>query len=147
MSSVYVRTEIQNFLDLNTSEDYIDLSGQFSEIQDLVSESGLLPNDPWVGIEFVGNDEVPVTVGSHNSQGMYREIGAIYFHVVAPAGLGVQGAMLTRTEAIRDLLRGMRINNILIESVTPPTFDSGLRFEGGYLSCSFFVSYEYEFNL
>ena len=149
MSSSYVRTEILNFLSANSSEKVIDLSGEFEEIQEMIATAGLAATDPWIGIQFIGNEEVPVTVGATNNSGMYRESGAIYFHVVSIAKLGGTGTILTRGESLRNLFRGQRIGGLVIDSITPVNFDSGatLRFSGGYMSGSFLVSYYRDYNL
>ena len=150
MSSKYVRDEIKSFIDANSAEPLIDLTGEFDNIKDLVIKAGLQRQDPWVGIQFIGSDEIPITVGSTNVQGKYRESGSIYIHVVDVAKLGAADAILNRSEALRDLLRGQRIGNrIVIESVTPTNFGEGatLSFEGGYTSGSFLVGYEYDKDL
>lgn len=148
MSSGYVRTEIKNFLTANTTEKIVDLSGQFEEIQDLIKINGVGPKDDWVGLVFVGSDEVPITIGSSNTQGRYRETGVVEFHVVGLAKLGGSNTILLRADSLRDKLRGQRIGNIFVESVTPANFGGGtaLRFEGGFVSATFLISYETDFN-
>jgi len=150
MSSTAVRDAIKNFLTANApSETLLDLTAQFQEIQDFIAGNGLQPSDDWLGIAFVGETEVPVTFPATNDQGKYRELGAFELIIVSEAKLGVGNALLTRGETLRDLLRGRRIGGVIIESMTPLNFDSGasLRFEGGYMSASFLVSYEYDFDL
>lgn len=149
MSSPYVRTQIKDFLAANSGESVIDLTALFEEIKELLAENNIQPDAPWLGVQFVGSDEIPVALSATNDQGLYRETGAIYFHVVATAQLGVGDAMLTRGETLRNLFRGRRIGDIIVDSVTPMNFDSGatLAFEGGYMSGSFFVSYRRDLNL
>jgi hypothetical protein len=150
MSSKIVRQEIKDFLtDTFPDETFIELDGAFQEIRDLVADAGITSNDPWVGLQFVGNEEIPITVGSTNTKGKYREVGAVYLHVVEIAKLGVGTSILDRAEALRDSLRGQRINGIIIESVSPVNFGVGasLDFEGGYTSGSFILSYEKDLDL
>lgn len=150
MSSSYVRTHIKNFLSANApTEKFVDLSALYAELPDALNEMGVTPDDPWVGLEFIGDDEVPITVGSNNTHGKYRETGAIYIHVVDVAKLGVSGSILTRAETLRTLLRGQRIGSMIIESVTPVSFEGGatLQFEGGYMSGSFILSYQSDTDL
>lgn len=149
MSSEYVRTQIKDFLEANSDEDVIDLTGVFDEIKDLLSEAGIQPSAPWLGIQFVGDDEIPVALAATNDQGKYRETGGIFFHVVSEAKIGVGDSMLTRGEALRNLFRGQRIGGILIESVKPMNFESGatLQFEGGYMAGTFFVEYQRDLDL
>ena len=148
MSSIFVRNSVKNFLTTNApTENQIDLFGTFQTMPELLADNGLVHDDPWLGLEFIANDEIPITVGSNNTQGKYREDGAIYFHVVAVASLGSSGTILSRGEALRDLLRGRRIaDDIIVESVSPLNFNSGatLQFEGGYVSASFLLSYQYD---
>lgn len=149
MSSAYVRTTIKQFIDDNSSESVVDLTSLFNEIKDLITENNIQPDAPWLGIQFIGNDEVPVALAATNDQGKYRETGAIYFHVVDVAKIGNGDSLLTRGEVLRNLLRGQRIGNMLIESVSPMNFDRGatLQFEGGYMSGSFFAIYQHDFDL
>lgn len=149
MSSPYVRTQIKTFLEANSQEDVIDLTALFDRLPDLIADAGLQPSAPWLGIQFVGDDEIPVGLAATNDQGCYRETGAVYFHVVSEAKIGVGDAMLTRGETLRNLFRGRRIGDILIDSVGPMNFDSGatLNFEGGYMSGSFLMSYRRDLNL
>jgi len=150
MSSTTVRTAIKTFLTTYApTEHVIDLTGQFAEIQNLISNAALTASDTWMGLQFIGNDEVPITVGSDNVHGKYRESGAIYFHIVDVAKLSAPSSILGRGETIISLFRGKRINDIIVESLTPINFDTGatLQFTGGYLSGSFLLSYTREYNI
>jgi hypothetical protein len=150
MSSVYVRDQVITFLEASApTEVFIDLSGQFSDIEDLVIDAGITMSDPWVGIQFLGSDEEPVSVPATNAVGKYREYGSIYIHVVGVAVLGESVNILTRAETLRDALRGQRINDVVIQSVTPANFGLGatISFEAGYTSASFIVNYERDLNL
>jgi len=150
MSSTYVRTEIKNFIATELpTEKVIDLSGQYETMDQIIANEGLVPDDPWLGLDFIANDEVPITVPANNTQGRYREDGAIYFHVVEVASLGNSGTILSRGEALRNKLRGQRIGQIIVESVSPLNFGSGatLQFEGGYTRASFILSYQRDLEL
>lgn len=150
MSSLYVREQIMDFLEANApSETFVDLTVQFAEMKEFLEENSLESEDNWVGVEFIGSDEVPITVPATNDQGLYREDGAVYIHVVAPAAIGVGNGLLTRGESLRNLLRGRRIGEVKIESVTPLNTAEGatLQFDGGFMSASFIVSYERDLNL
>jgi hypothetical protein len=149
MSSPYVRTTIKQFIDDNSSEDVVDLTSLFQEIKELLADNGIQPDAPWLGIQFIGDDEIPIALAATNVVGKYRETGAIYFHIVQTAQIGVGDGMLTRGELLRNLLRGRRIGDIIVDSVTPMNFDNGatLQFEGGYMSGSFLVSYRRDLDL
>ena len=150
MSSLYVRQQVLDFLAAEIpAEKVIDLTGAYQEIKELVAHAGLTDKDPWLGIEFIGNSEQPITVGSDNEKGKYRELGAVYFHIVGIAKLGGSGSILTRGEAIRNLFRGRRLGTMIVESMTPLNTQSGatLEFKGGYMSASFILSYLNDLDL
>lgn len=148
MSSVYVRTQVKQFLADNSSESVIDLTAQFGQMREMLADE-IQPDAPWLGITFIGDDEIPIALAATNDQGKYRETGAIYFHVCAVAKLGVGDSLLTRGEVLRDLFRGRRIGDIIIDNVTPMNFDNGatLDFEGGYISGSFLAGYRRDVDL
>lgn len=144
MSSSYVRTQFKDFLAANApDETLIDLTAQFDDLDEVLEQSGIV-DSPWLGIDFVGSDEVPITIGSSNTSGKYREEGAVYLHVVDIAKLGVSDSILSRAETLIGILRGQRIGTIFVESITPVNFGAGaaLSFEDGYMSGSFIVAYQ-----
>jgi hypothetical protein len=149
MSSVDVRTYIKDFLAANSTEKIIDMTGQYDLLQDLIESQGITQDDPWVGLDFIGNEEIPITIGSSNISGKFRETGAVYIHVVDVAKLGVSDTILTRGEALRTLFRGQKIDRLFIESMTPVNFGAGaaLRFEDGYMCGSFILGYLYDRDL
>jgi hypothetical protein len=150
MSSAAVRTAIFDFLDTNApTESVVDLTSQFGEIKEFVADSGVQPDSPWLGVQFIGSDELPIGLAANNVIGKYRETGAVYIHCVEVARLGVGNTLLTRGEALRNLFRGQNISGVVVESVTPLNFDGGatLQFEGGYMSASFLMSYYFDVDL
>lgn len=165
MSSVAVRNAIVDFIEdflgdpEVDGEVLIDLTARYEEIHDLIDSVNppntpeedkiLTMNDPWTGIEFIGYDEIPVSLGSGNRGAVYRETGAFQIHIVDLAKIGCGATILTRAEALRDQLRGKDISGVRIESMTPVSFDSPgtLQFGGGFATGSFLVAYEYDRNL
>ena len=150
MSDVYVRTQIKNWITTNfPSEDLVDLTAQYGTVPEFLDQSGVLPDSPWLGIEFLPSEEVPITIGSVTTSGKFREYGGVYIHVVDVAKLGVGDSLLTRGQAIIDALRGSSIGRVVIESMTKMAFDSGatLRFDGGYMSGSFIVTYHCDLDI
>lgn len=149
MSSAYVRTQIKDFLEAESDETVIDLTALFKDFKQMLAEAGVQPDASWLGLQFIGDDEIPIALAATNDQGKYRETGAIYFHVATVAKIGAGDGLLTRGETLRDLFRGRRIGSITIDSVTPMNFDSGatLEFEGGYMSGSFLASYRRDLDL
>lgn len=151
MSSSYVRDNVKAFLATEVpTETVVDLSAEFQDIADVLDQYSLTINDPWLGIQFLGAEELPVSLTAGNSQGRYREIGTLYFHIVAVSAIGAQNGMLARAEALRDKLRGQVIaDRIYIEQVSPPNFGSGatIDFEAGYTSAVVTVFYRRELDL
>jgi len=152
MSSAYVRTQIATFIGTNlATENVIDLTNQYDEIQDILASHAppLTYTDSWLGIQYIGSSEVAINVGADNTQGCYRELGAVFLHVVAPTTPTNAADVLARTEVIRNAFRGQRINDIIIESVTPPNFEAGatLQFDAGFSSASIVINFYRDLNI
>ena len=139
MSSVTTRSEIKDFFTANSVEKLIDISGEFRTLQQLMNAEGIVREDNWIAIQFVGSSEEMIST----PKGYYREFGTISFHVVGPIKIGAIDDILPRCETIRSLYRGQRINDIIIESVSPPNTEIGttIDFENTFMSASFFVDY------
>lgn len=149
MSAKKVRDDFTQFLTDNTSEKLVDFTAAFQELDEFLADKGVGRNNPWLGLQFIGNEEEPITVPARNDSGKYREIGVVLLHIVDVAKLGAGGGILDRAETLRSLLRGRRIGSMVIETVSPPNFEAGatLQFEGGWTSASVTVSYEYDIDL
>jgi hypothetical protein len=151
MSSKFVRDEIVSFLETEfPTESVIDLTGEFLELEDVLKGKSINHGDPWLGVQFLGSEEIPVDIGATNSRGKYRESGAIYLHVVDVARLGVHNAILNRAEVIRNRFRGRRIGQtILVEGVSPANFGEGitLSFSGGYTAAVIQIDYQRDLDL
>lgn len=144
MSGSNVRTLVKAFLASGApTESVVDLSGQFDEFNAMLADAGVQPEAPWLGIEFIGGEELPISLSATNDMGLYREIGSVVLHVCAEARIGVGNSIVTRGEALRNLFRGVRIGPIVIESVTPVNMGAGstLEFDGGYVSGTLTVNY------
>lgn len=149
MSSVYVRDQFKTFLAAESDEVVVDLTALFEDFRAMLADADVQPDAPWLGLQFIGDDEIPIALAATNDQGKYRETGAVYFHVCAVGRIGMADGLLTRGETLRNLFRGRRIGDITIDSVTPMNFDNGatLQFEGGYVSGSFLCSYRRDLDL
>jgi len=148
MSSKYVRDQVKAKM-AGLTEPVLDLSGQFDKLKDFLADNGVNPGrDPWYGLQFVPSEDVPITVGSDNTQGKYREIGIVFIHVVEMAANVSSDNIVDRGETIRDLFRGERLGTMIIEGVTPINFESAatLQFEGGYTSGSIVLNYYRDFD-
>ena len=147
MSSIYVRDQIKAKLAASLpTETVVDLTGEFREINELITDLSITGS--WLGIQFIGSDELPISVHS-GGHGKYREYGVVYLHVVELSALGCGDLILARTEAIRNTFRGLRLGDMIIESITPPNFASGstLELDGGFTSASVFLNYSRDINL
>ena len=128
----------------------VDLDGGYEDIHSLLQEAGVADSyTPWVGIQFIGNDEIPVTVAAVPGQGKFRETGAFFIHVVEVASSTVRDSIVSRAEALRTLFRGKNISGVRIQSVTPINFELGatLEFESGFIAGSFIADYEYDLDI
>lgn len=148
MSSVAVRTLIRQFLEDESDETVVDLTGHFEDLRELLNQEDVQPDAPWLALEFIGDSELPVSLSATNEQGLYREIGQIQLHVCAVAKIGVGSSLETRAETLRNLFRGRRISGIVIESVSPINTGPGatLEFEGGYVSGTVSIGFHYDFT-
>ena len=146
MSSSAVRTLVRDFLEDESSETVVDLTGQFEELRVLLSESGVQPDSPWLGLEFIGDSEEPVSLSADNEKGLYREYGLIQLHICAVAKIGVGANLESRAEDLRNLFRGRRIEGIVVESVSPLNTGPGatLEFDAGYVSGTVSIGYHFD---
>ncbi len=149
MSSIYVRDELTAFLTTTfPTEKQIDLTAEYRELDEALADAGIGRRDNWLGLQFIGSDEIPISIGGAEAKGCYREVGSIFLHIVAPVQSGVSDLILTRAEAFRNAFRAKRINEVVIESVTPANFENGatLEFEGGFTSASCILTYHRDLN-
>lgn len=148
MSSVAVRTLVRQFLDDNSDESVIDFTGHYEDLRQMVADAGIQPDAPWLGLDFIGDTEEPVSLAADHQQGLYREYGMIQLHVVAVAKVGVGASLESRAEALRSLFRGRRIGGIVVENVSPINTGPGatLEFEGGYVSGTVNIIFHYDFT-
>jgi hypothetical protein len=151
VSSKFVRDNVIAFIQAQApTEKIVDLSGDFGELQDVLTDAGITDSEPWLGIQFLGSNEAPVDIRASNTRGKYRESGIIYLHIVEVARLGVNNPILLRAEALRNKFRGQRISGtIIVETVSPCNFGDGitLNFEGGYTAGLVQVDYQNDIDL
>jgi hypothetical protein len=151
MSSKYVRDQIKSFLTANAAtENQVDLSAQFLQLEALLNQKGLSPSDPFLGLQWLPSGEQPLAISSSNAGGCFRELGVFIMHVVEPTDqLDVEVPILDRAETLLSLFRGATINNdIIIESVTQANFDTAatLNFEKGYQAAAVTVNFYYDYK-
>jgi len=140
MSSKDLRDQIKTYLTANTAETVVDISGEFRNLIDVAQYNTITPDDNWLAIQFVGSDEEPISVEAK----CFREFGSIFIHIIAPIQIDVVNAnIIDRAETLRSLFRGKRINDIVIESVSPLNTEGGttLEFDNSFTSGTFFINY------
>lgn len=150
MSGKAVRTKILDFLSNNSAETYIiDLTAEFDVLEDILSRYSVGRTDGWLGVTFLGDEETPRSINATNNTGCYREIGAVFLHIVERGSLSARSAIIDRADALQSLFRGRNIDGVKILTMTPPVFESGatLDFENGYISATINLGYEYDTNL
>lgn len=150
MSSSFVRTEIKSFLGTNApTENLIDFSAEYRDVDDIIDGNGLTDEDPFLGIQFLPSDESPIGMISDNGGGCYRERGVILLHIVEVISTTHRDDILARAETLLGLFRGATINGeIIIESLAHANFDSSatLNFERGYEAASITVNFYRNYN-
>ncbi len=150
MSSIYVRDQFKTFIAANIgSEKLLDISGEFREIKELLSDNLIAPGEVWNAIEFTPESERPITIGSSNTSGKYREKGLATVHVVGIAKIGGAASTLARAEALIDKLRGKKLGTIFVDSVSPPDFNisASLNFSQGYTAVGIYIEYTNDIDL
>jgi hypothetical protein len=149
VSSSAVRTAILDFLDENSSETVIDMTGHYEDFREFLADAGVQPDAPFLLVQFIGGGEEPVSLSATNSLGLYRETGLIQLHVCAIAKIGVGASIISRGELLRDLFRGVRINGIVIDGISTTQTDAGatLDFDAGYVSGTIGLDYHCDINL
>jgi len=151
MSSSYVRSNFNTFLTAKCTgvETVIDITADFEEINDFLESYGLNYSSNWVGLYFLGHSELPVSIQSTNTSGKFREDGSIYIHIIAPTAIGCDAGIISRAEVIRDYIRGQRIGDIVIDAVSPISFNNGftIDFEAGFTSGVIIVDYTRDLDL
>jgi hypothetical protein len=148
MSSQYVVTQTMNFIASEIpSENAFDLTGEYDYFQNFFEDNGITGD--WLGVQFIGQEEIPIDIGATNSKGKYRELGLILLHICAKSQIGLAGVIRPRAETIKNAFRGQRIGDMIIESVSPPNFEAGatLDIEGNYSSAVMQVRYRRDNNL
>lgn len=152
MSSTYVRDQITTFLQAFPTapdNDPIDLTAKAGSLKDYLARQSISVGNDWLGVQFVGSSEVPQTIPATNTVGKFQELGVILLHIVTKASDDAPSRIQPRAEALMNYFRAQRINDILIESMTPPNYESGatLQFEGGWTSATINISYDRELKL
>ena len=110
MSSGFVRSTLELFLHENWSDTDVYVVDDHEDIASIPANT----LQPWVGIEYLSStDQVDCLPAN-----MWRERGTILLHIVIPNGWKSSTAIVLG-DKLQRLLRGQRINELVIESVSP----------------------------
>ena len=148
MSKQAVRDTIFDFLADESNESVVDFTAQFGDVKDMISEAGVQPESPWLGVDFASDPAEPVSLTANNTQGLYREFGIIFLHVCTVGRIGAGNELLSRAEALINLFEGRRINDVVINTVGSLQTGPGqtLEFEGGYVSGTITLGYQFDYS-
>jgi len=117
MSSKSVRDAINNYLAANW------IATPVLPLDNVMAQAPPLSTGPWLTLEFISIDEEQKSLGAPG-QNIYRETGAITFHLFIASGDDINTA-LTLLDTLRDLFRGQSINGVVIESIGAPNTQPG----------------------
>lgn len=150
MSSKYVRDQVKSFITSKfPTEKILDLSAEYLEFSDLMVQEGVGPDDTFIAIQFIGDRNTPMSIASTNTSGVFREVGAIFIHIVEPVQKGVIDNIVSRGDAYIEAFTSQRIGQVVMTDVNPLNTAQGstLEFQGGYTSGSIYMSYYRDRNL
>jgi len=140
MSSQYVRNTVMTHLANNwTITPFYDLS-------DFLDKTNLnLANlTMWLGVQFLQSEETFAGVGGK----CYREEGTIVFHMVHAIGQPSATA-ISATEVLRSLFRGMRLGDMVVQSIDPPTdmWGEAIEFDGNWHGFACYMDVYRDFDI
>jgi hypothetical protein len=112
MSSGYVRLQINTFLEANWTTTEIFYVDDYDSIDSIPANN----TGAWVGVEY------PTSVEQVNSipANFWREDGDVLIHIVTPNGWN-SATPVSYGDQLQQLLRGQRLGDVVIESVSPVT--------------------------
>jgi hypothetical protein len=115
MSSKFVRNTLEDYFQTNWTDT------PFHVIDDIDTVESIPKNDPepWVGIEYVAATEQVNCLPAN----MWDERGTIFLHIAIPNGYPSSSA-IDIGDKLQKSLRGVRMDTLVIESVSPPISQS-----------------------
>jgi len=98
----------------------------------------------WLGVQFLHSEETFAGIGGK----CYREEGTIIFHVVHAVGQNSNIA-IAACEQLRTLFRGMRLGDMVIQSIDPPTdmWGEAIEFDGNFHGFAIYTDYYRDFDI
>lgn len=110
MSSGFVRSTLELFL----RDNWVDTDVYVVDDADNISTIPANTQKPWLGIEYLASTEAVDCLPAN----MWRERGTILLHIVLPNGWKSSTAIVLG-DKLQRLLRGQRLEELVIESVSP----------------------------
>jgi hypothetical protein len=110
MSSKYVRNQIEDFLASNWSDTLFYVVDDHQDISTIPANN----TDAWVGVEYVSSNERVNCLPAN----MWDERGTVFLHIVTPNGWASNHA-IEYGDKLQKLMRGIRLEKLVIESVSP----------------------------
>lgn len=110
MSSGFTRSTLEKFLLENWSDTDVFVIDDADDISMIPANTSA----PWVGIEYLTSTEVVDCLPAN----LWRERGTILLHIVIPNGWKSSTAIVLG-DKLQRLLRGQRLDELVIESVSP----------------------------
>ena len=112
MSSGYVRLQINSFLEANWTTTDIFYVDDYASIDSIPANN----TDAWVGVEYPSSVEQVNSIPAN----FWREDGDVLIHIVTPNGWE-SATPVSYGDQLQQLLRGQRLGDVVIESVSPVT--------------------------
>lgn len=112
MSSGYVRLQINTFLEANWTTTDIFYVDDYDSIDSIPANN----TDAWVGVEYPSSVEQVNSIPAN----FWREDGDVLIHIVTPNGWD-SATPVSYGDQLQQLLRGQRLGDVVIESVSPVT--------------------------
>ena len=112
MSSGYVRLHINSFLEDNWTTTPIYYVDDYDSIESIPANN----SEAWVGVEYPSSVEQVNSIPAN----FWREDGNVLIHIVTPNGWN-STTPVSYGDQLQQLLRGQRLGDVVIESVSPVT--------------------------
>lgn len=148
MSSKYVRDTIKAYIaTVAPSYKVVDMTGEYREVKELLADKVIASGEVWIGIDFLKGQVIPITIGTNNTHGKYRETAGFNVQVNGIAKPGGADDAITLAQSIIDSIQVTRPGGIWIDShETPADNGSGFNFEQGFITIDFTMRYIYDLD-
>jgi len=138
----------------------VDLDGNFKQLNVTIAQASTVFRNNLTRAISETSKEMGISSGLSNAILLLGEnlqyLGVVIVPIVTAAvfslvtaAIGVADDMVARADAIRNVFRGRRLGNMIVEEVTPPNTERGaiLEMEANFMSASFEIMYYLDINL